>query len=1033
MLYDASWSFAVNVIKLEVPIIPGVRQDINRFVGAPAGTLSTALNVRYKRTGEVQRRNGFASTVAISAADKAHILAPCGDLAIWNNNGKVYYGPLSSGQSQDVGFFPTLRPLMSKGTVTADSAAYPGPGLPSVCVTSSGYQLMAFSGQEGASSTRYVHYEHRHRDGRILSAGTLSVASTSVVPAPRIVALGDELILCYRNSSTGISCRRFQTDGTIASGTVSYTGLDSWDISSRTSTRWVLATSDGTEVVVRDMSSTSTVSTSRTDTPSVSNNAISVYANATRWYVGLAGTTSGRVLVYSSLGGAPTEVSCWSSAAGCELPPAIGPYQSTDTVVRVVGSSYHQLVDGAITVTSCRYRSGIMSGTSYSADTDMPWNVVPLSKPFGDKGQYTIVDRISDLEMDPDANDSDLKVCRGLLRRDDASKRHTWDMSLHQHNRNEAGAIAGPAWPVIVTTDFNGMYLFFDKKIIPRGDIRTAWNAYFELVGFGPDNIHPELGRGFCQTLDGTTVGGQLCDFSPIQAVANRDSTTVCAGIDIGFPTPPGIQHIDAHTSGPLEENSTYQYICVYRYHDALGRVHWSGLSNKASITTGAGEEGVTIYVSLEDVTRKSFAQDITLEIYRTEKNGSTFYLEAAVRGSPLDAGLGNILYTTVNGDALLVTRELLYSHSRAEYHMPPAARYVVHTKNRTWLGGLMRGNILQASAPRVPNEIPLFNNDIPNFKVSLPQVCTGMAGLGDVLIAFSKNAVFAVYGEGPNDRGEGSFSEPQVISLAVGCINSRSIVQAEDCVLFQSARGLEILGRGLGAPEYIGSPVRDELEARPFVMSSWYNATDRTAHFVVAAAYGDPPSDVRILVYDFEAQAWSVDTAIDGTVALGTYVPDIGNVLWQKGNGSTGGTIYTESSAETNDGVTAFVSTLEFHDIYPFAQKGPDGRGPNGRDVKGVVNCFDMVVLPAAGDTITQSLGLERRATRSVAHSFVSATGYDEYRRITPAKSGHCTSVQLVMSCAPVSVTGRTSFLGGFLWVIPADAPRDYDSTEKQ
>jgi hypothetical protein len=1021
-----------NAVKIEIPIIPGVRQDINRYVGAPAGTLSTALNVRYKRTGEVQRRNGFASNVAISTADKSHLLAPCVDLAIWNNQGKVYYGPLAAGQSQNVGFFPTLRPLMSQGTVTADSAAYPGPGLPSVGVTSTGYSLIAFSGQESPSGTRYVHYQHRHPDGRILSSGTLSVSSTSVVPAPRVVALGDELILCYRNTSTVISCNRFQTGGTISSSTVTYAGLDSWDICPRTSTRWVLATSDGTDVVLRDMSGTATVSASNTYTPGVGVNALSVYANATRWFVGFVSTNSGRVLVYTSIA-APTSVTCWGSDAGCDLPPAIGPYQSTDSVVRVVGSSFDEFVDGAEVMTTCRYRSGLLSGTSYSADSDTPWGVFPLSKPFGDKGQYTIVDRISDLEMDPDANDSDLKVHRGILRRDDSTERHVWDMSLHMHNRNEGGAISGPAWPIEVATDLDGMYLFFDKKILPRGDIRTAWNAYFELVGFGPDNVHPELGRGFCQTLDATSVGGQLCDFSPAQAVANRDSSTVPAGIDIGFPTPPGISGGVSHASGPLEENSTYQFLCVYRYHDALGRIHWSALSNKVSITTGAGEEGATIYVTLEDVTRKSFSQDITLEIYRTEKNGSTFYLESSVRGSPLDSGEGTVLYTTANSDATLVTRELLYTHSRVEYHMPPAARYVVHTKNRTWLGGLMRGNILQASAPRVSNEIPLFNNDIPNFKVSIPQNCTGLAGLGDVVIAFSKGAIFAVYGEGPNDRGEGFFSEPQVISLAVGCINSRSIVQAEDCVLFQSSRGIEILGRGLGAPEYIGSPIRDELASRPFVMSAWYNATDRTAHFIVATAYADPPSNVRILVYDFEAGAWSVDTAVDGTVTLGTYVPDIGNVIWQRGDGATGGTIYTESSSQTNDGVTAFVSTLEFHDIYPFAQKGPDGRGPSGRDVKGVVNCFDMVVLPVAGDTITQSLGLEHRATRSVAHSFATVTGYDEYRRITPANTGHCTSVQLVLSCAPTSVVGRTSFIGGFLWVIPADAPRDYDSTEKQ
>jgi hypothetical protein len=1014
-----------NAIRVEIPLIPGLRQDVNRFSGAPIGTLRTADNVRFDRTGDVVRRKGHVTDVEIATADSSAILAPRGDLAIWNNDGKVYYGPLASGQSQNVGFFPTLRPLQSRGTFTADSYAYPSEGLPTIAVTSTGYELLAFAGQEGSSGTRYVHFQHRHPDGRTLSSGTLSVSSSTVDPAPRAVAMGDDIILCYRTSATQIQCYQFLSSGSTNSGTVTHASLDSWDISPWTSTRWMLASCDGTSVIIRRMSGVATVVDSDTETPSFAPTAISVYATSTRIYVGLAGASdSGRVLVCPFPFASGTEVVCWTSdTGGGELPPSIGAYEGTDTIVRVVGAEFKEFIDGALTVMTCRYKSGILNGTSFSSDGDSPWNCFPLSKPFGPKGQYTIVDRISDVQMDPDADDSDLKVHRGVLRRDDASARHVWDLSLQQHNRNESGMITGPAWPVTIATDMDGTYLFFDKKIYPRGDIRTAWNAYFEVVGFGRDDVLPELGRGHAQTLDATSVAGQLCDFSLLQAVCNRDASTVPAGIDVGFPTPPGIADAVSHTNGPLEELSTYQFICAYRYHDALSRIHWSAISNKVSVTTGAAEEGITIYATLEDVTRKSFSQDVTVQVYRTAKNSSTFYLENELRGSPLNTGDGCSLYTVSNDDATLVTRELLYTHSRLENQMPPACRYVVHTKNRTWLGGLFRSNIIQASFPRVQNEAPSFNNDATTFQIALPQACTGMASLGDVIIAFAKSGVFAIYGEGPNDRGEGNFSEPQIISLAVGCINARSIVQAEDCVLFQSSRGIEYLGRGLAAPEYIGFPIVDELTARPFVMSSWYNTQNRTAHFVVASAYSATPTDVRILVYDFLAKAWSVDTAVDGTVALGTYAPDVGEILWQKGAGSTGGTMYVESATAPGDGTATYSSTLALHDIYPF-----------GRDGVGIVQLYDIAVLPADEEVITQTLGLDHSTPRSVSWNFTTVTGKDEYRQITPNTSAKCSSVQVTMACSPTATSTQTRFLGGFLWVIGEEnAKRLYVSTERQ
>lgn len=1012
-----------NTIKLDIPIIPGMRQDVNRFAGAPPGTLREALNVRFEKDGEARRRNGYASTVDIAVTDTPGVLAKCGEKVLWNNDGYVYIGPYATADEDPAGLYPTLRPLGSLGFLTADSTSTPNNGMPGVAITADGYSLVVFCNDYGVGD-KHVHYQLRHPEGNLLDAGSFDAGTTAAIPyskvAPRVIALADNsLILVYRDQSSGdLEIIRF-VGSTQTTATLSAAGP--FDIFPTTGDDWLLVNYTGGNVSVRYMSALA-VSTTTSAAPTATPNAISVFATSNRIFVGYSASTASRMRIYTLSGSTVTFSSdnlLWSTDASLEIPPVAATYEGTSTIVRVIGAQF-QIDTGPDDGQVVRTMSGVLNGTTFDQDYHCPFNCYPVSRPFGPLGQYVIIDRVASYVQ---GANSVRKLCRGVIRRFEADPGpgfiHIFELSLGEHTNNEVAA----EWLVNVPTDLDGRYQFLNKFFIPRG---ASNDPVYELLAFGRDSAVPELARGTSQTYKGVTLGGSPTDFSDLRSVSNRRSNTIHAGIDWSFPTPPGPMYlVSSNTaSGGLTSLGVYQYLFIFRYLDALGRVHVSRLSQKRDITLGASDDTVQIYVTKEDITRKNLSYDVTIEVYRTENNGSAFYLSQSVEGSASNSSLGGgILITDTRADSSLVQQELLYTHSRVESHFPPAARYAVHTKSRTWLGGLFRGNTIQASLQHVAGEPSTFNNEVPNFRVQIPKECTGLAAVSDVLVAFTNDSIHAIYGEGPNDRGEGGFSEPQTLSTAVGCINSRSILQAEDAVLFQSSRGIEILDRGLGAPQYIGFPVRDELESRPFIYSSWYDSDDRTAHFLVGASYANPPVSTQILVYDFVAKAWSVDTAIDGTVALGCYSADTGNVLWVVGNGSDGGDLYVESTTETNDGVTAFVSRLTFHDIYPF-----------GRDGTGSVSLYDMMVEPATGDVIGQSIGLDKKTTRSISWSFVAPAGGEEYMEMPPVNSSKCTSVQLTMFSNPTSATGKTKFLGGALWATSVEnGRRVYVSTERQ
>jgi hypothetical protein len=107
--------------------------------------------------------------------------------------------------------------------------------------------------------------------------------------------------------------------------------------------------------------------------------------------------------------------------------------------------------------------------------------------------------------------------------------------------------------------------------------------------------------------------------------------------------------------------------------------------------------------------------------------------------------------------------------------------------------------------------------SDLFTFYVAPSTGAQGSAGqitalfpMDDKLVIFKNAAIYYINGTGPDNTGANStYSQPTFITASVGCSNPRSIVLMPMGLMFQSDKGIWLLGRDLSTT-YIGDAVED-------------------------------------------------------------------------------------------------------------------------------------------------------------------------------------------------------------------------------
>lgn len=341
------------------------------------------------------------------------------------------------------------------------------------------------------------------------------------------------------------------------------------------------------------------------------------------------------------------------------------------------------------------------------------------------------------------------------------------------------------------------------------------------------------LGGGVCSAYDATVIAEQ------------------------NFLAWPDQFYFSSLTSGSIAPG-TYQWVAVYEWIDNNGFVHRSAPSLPTSTTIPAGSaRGAVLVVSTLKFTRKTEQSPVSIVLYRTLANGSTFYrVTSAILPIVNDASQDSLAVIDTLADASISSNALLYTTGGVVENIapPPFAAMAVH-RSRLW--GVEATNRLRlwyskqvgASAPVEFSEGFVFDVNPRGGDV------TALGSLDDKLVIFKRSEIFVVTGQGPDATGaQNDFSDAIFVTSDAGCIDARSLVTTPSGLIFQSTKGIYTIDRSLSV-SYIGAEV--EAFNGETIESSQLLSKSNQVRFLLSSGVA--------LVYDYLVGQWSVFTGHDG------------------------------------------------------------------------------------------------------------------------------------------------------------------------
>lgn len=276
---------------------------------------------------------------------------------------------------------------------------------------------------------------------------------------------------------------------------------------------------------------------------------------------------------------------------------------------------------------------------------------------------------------------------------------------------------------------------------------------------------------------------------------------------DIGTTTTTG--------SGDLTAQ-TYFYVATYEWTDAIGNIHRSAPSVPVSQVTTTSSSTNTIKIPTLRLTYKVSPNPVRIVIYRWSTAQQIYYQVTSIT-SPItnDPTSDSITYSDAAADSAILGNTIIYTNGGVvEDIAAPAVISITPFNTRLFAIDAEDRNLLWFSKQVIENT-PVEMSDLFTLYVAPTISATGSTGpmkclsaLDDKLIIFKKDAIYYINGAGPDNTGANNgFSDPIFITSTVGCDNQQSIVFMPNGLMFQSDKGIWLLGRDLSTT-YIGAPV---------------------------------------------------------------------------------------------------------------------------------------------------------------------------------------------------------------------------------
>lgn len=392
--------------------------------------------------------------------------------------------------------------------------------------------------------------------------------------------------------------------------------------------------------------------------------------------------------------------------------------------------------------------------------------------------------------------------------------------------------------PSTGTADAQGTKVYINASKRNASVILPTVYALAHYVPSGSTIRHQRYGKailfsGGCTTAVGTSAE---CEFSPL--------------------TPPFISDVTVTGGSPA---GSYFYRAVAEYTDDQGLVHRSAPSNALE-----GQRGATGSIVTIKLFRPSNAEGLTVALYRTTDGGSVFYR--------LTSGATTAFADTVAlyPDAVIADNEVLYTDSgELEAQSMFATDDILVTSSRIFAIPSDDKTSVWYTKTFQPGIFPEFNSAL---RVSIPVGGDNIAlgQLDDKVIVFKKNAIFVIYGQGPNNTGQGGDYTYEQLQTNVGCIEPATVVSYPDGLMFAHSSGIQAINRSLQVTP-IGIPV-DNVDP----------TTIRTAvtiahkHQVRFSVPGTDNADPFTLYYSYLYNRWSRLSTDQVASALWTNTHDV-------------------------------------------------------------------------------------------------------------------------------------------------------------
>lgn len=351
----------------------------------------------------------------------------------------------------------------------------------------------------------------------------------------------------------------------------------------------------------------------------------------------------------------------------------------------------------------------------------------------------------------------------------------------------------------------------------------------------------------------------------------------------------PDYIEVFAAASGGSLSAQTYYYQVIYEWIDGKGLLQRSAPSIPVNVVATTSSSAITINIPTPRVTLKTTSNPIRVGTYRWSTAQQTYYkISPSIVMDNLALSADYLTVQDTVADSSIIGNEILYTNGGVvlENTNGPGSSAMTIFDNRLFMVSGEDPNTVWYSKQLI-EKVPVEMSDFLTLFVSPSIGAEGPTGdlkclfpMDDKLILFKKDSIYYINGSGPDDTGANSqYSQPIFITSSVGCSNQNSIVLIPGGLMFQSDKGIWLLGRDLST-QYIGKDVESYNSST--VLSSLTVPGTNQARFHLNTG--------EILLFDYFVGQWGTFDGVAGISSTlynsnHTFVDNSGNVLSENAN----------------------------------------------------------------------------------------------------------------------------------------------------